>query len=119
MGVTETNISYDYLSTAYTPASSQAAPGTFYAALWTADVMGAALEEGLWTLALWNIGDRAGDPAAAPLTLAVDALSPQTLDCPALSMTVVRIPDSADGGGQVLRYTGDIADARLPPQGLP
>jgi hypothetical protein len=57
LAVTEANISYDYMQSAYTQTSIQAAPGSFYAALWTADVMGVALENDLWTLALWNIGE--------------------------------------------------------------
>jgi hypothetical protein len=56
-GITESNISYDYTNSAYTATSLQAGPGTFYAALWAADVMGAALENKLWTFALWNLGD--------------------------------------------------------------
>ncbi len=57
LGVTESNLSWDYALTAYTPTSLQASPGTFFAALWTADVMGTALENRLWTFALWNIGE--------------------------------------------------------------
>ena len=58
LGVTESNLSYDYTLRAYSTTSLQAAPGTFYAALWTADAMGTALESNLWTFALWNIGER-------------------------------------------------------------
>ena len=57
LAITEANISYDYDPTKYTDASAVAAPGTFYAALWTADTMGVALENGLWTLAFWNLGE--------------------------------------------------------------
>lgn len=57
IAVTEANLSYDYDLAKYTDASLQAAPGTYPAAVWTADVMGAALESGLWTLAFWNIGE--------------------------------------------------------------
>ncbi|HXX66998.1 MAG TPA: hypothetical protein VEK07_07450 [Polyangiaceae bacterium] len=57
LGITEANLSYSYALSAYNSASLQAAPGTYPAALWTADVMGAALESGLWTLAFWNIGE--------------------------------------------------------------
>jgi hypothetical protein len=57
LGITETNISYDYAQDKYTAASSVAAPGTFYAAIWTADTMGVALNNNLWTLAFWNIGE--------------------------------------------------------------
>ena len=65
LAVTEANISYDYALSAYTPSSLVAAPGTFYAGLWTADIMGAALESHLWTLALWNIGE--ADPRSSVL----------------------------------------------------
>ncbi len=58
LGITETNISYDYTQSAYTPTSSLAGPGTFYAAMWTADIVGTALENNLWTLALWNLAEK-------------------------------------------------------------
>jgi len=177
LGITEANISYDYALTSYTQSSLNAAPGTFYAALWTADVLGAALENNLWTLAFWNIGETSettsvlgfitsdqpvpayyaqwlvssnfrgqvlapsGVPAGfsiygsydtavgstsilvlnkttAPsgLTLAVDTLPQQALVFPALSLSVVQIPDSADGGTHILRYTADLADAGTAPQ---
>jgi hypothetical protein len=172
LAITEANISYDYASTAYTASSAIAAPGTFYAALWTADVMGAALETNLWSLAFWNVGELSGpnsvlgfvvdqtpvpayyaeqmvsanfrgnvvvptgvptgfsvyashDPAAATtavvvlnktmatsrMALAVDALAPQSFDFPALSITLVQIPDAAGSPVHVVRYTGDDADA--------
>jgi hypothetical protein len=57
LAVTESNISYDYMLSAYTPVSLAAGPGSFYAAMWTADIMGAALENDLWTFAFWNIGE--------------------------------------------------------------
>jgi hypothetical protein len=176
-GITEANISYAYALSSFTASSLIAAPGTFYAALWTADVLGAALENNLWTLAFWNIGETSEtasvlgfitadqpDPAyyaqwlvssnfrgqilaptgvpagfsvyasydatagstsvlvlnkttaSSGLTLAVDTLAPQALVFPALSMSVVHIPDSADGGTHVLRYTADLADAGTAPQ---
>ena len=60
LAITEANLSYDYDTSSYTDASALAAPGTFPAALWTADVMGASLEANLWTLAFWNIGELSG-----------------------------------------------------------
>lgn len=58
LGVTESNISYDYDQTKYKTASNLAAePGTFYAALWTADALGVALQNNLWTLAFWNLAE--------------------------------------------------------------
>jgi hypothetical protein len=56
-GVTESNISWDWAPTDYTSTSLPAAPGTFNAAVWTADVMGTALQNHLWTLDFWNIGE--------------------------------------------------------------
>jgi len=160
-------------------ASAVAAPGTFPAALWTADVAGAALEANLWTLAFWNLGELPGtgsvlgfivggtpvpayyaeqlvsanfrgnvvkpagvpagysvyashDPAGASTAvlvlnktttasragIAVDALPVQSFVFPAMSMTLVTIPDAADGGVHVTRYTGDDADAGSAPQML-
>ncbi|MCL2449534.1 MAG: glycosyl hydrolase [Polyangiaceae bacterium] len=179
LAITEANISYDYDSTKYTAASAVAAPGTFPAALWTADVAGAALEANLWTLAFWNLGELPGtgsvlgfivggtpvpayyaeqlvsanfrgnvvkpagvpagysvyashDPAGASTAvlvlnktttasragIAVDALPVQSFVFPAMSMTLVTIPDAADGGVHVTRYTGDDADAGSAPQML-
>jgi hypothetical protein len=180
LGVTESNISYDYAKSVYSDAGLQAAPGTFYAALWTADVMGTALENHLWTLAFWNIGETGSGgsilgfiesekpvpayyaeqmisanfrgtmltPAGVPtgfsvyasydskkgetavmvinltapstgLTLAVDTLPAKLLTFPALSMTLVRIPDTSSGSGEVLQYTQELADAGMPPQTTP
>jgi hypothetical protein len=65
LAITEANISFDYQATAYTAAALPAAPTTFYAGLWTADILGASLETGLWTTAFWNIGD----PSTAPSML--------------------------------------------------
>jgi hypothetical protein len=56
-GVTESNISWDWIATDYTSTSLLAAPGTFNAALWTADILGTAVQNNLWTLAFWNIGE--------------------------------------------------------------
>lgn len=57
LGVTEANISYDYDPTKYSDAAQLAEPGTFYAAMWTADALGVALETNLWTLAFWNLAE--------------------------------------------------------------
>jgi hypothetical protein len=54
LAVTEEHITYNgdpLVSTL--PAS----PQTFYAGMWVADVLGVALEEGLWTSAFWHIAD--------------------------------------------------------------
>jgi hypothetical protein len=59
LGFTEANISWDWVPSDYTPTSQLAAPNTFYAALWAADEMGAALENNLWTLGFWNLGETA------------------------------------------------------------
>lgn len=60
LAITESNVSYDYAAGKYADAALPAQPGTFNAALWTADAMGVALENGLWSFALWNLGERAG-----------------------------------------------------------
>ena len=54
LAITEEHITYDG-----DPAKSTrpASPQTFHAGLWVADVMGVALEEGLWTSAFWHIAD--------------------------------------------------------------
>jgi hypothetical protein len=176
LAITEANISYDYLQSVYTPASLLAAPSTFYAGIWTADILGAALEKNLWTLAFWDIGDRTtassvlgflqdGNPVPAyyteqmisttfrgnsvvptgvpigfsayasydatagstavlvinktptsnSLAIAVDGLKVQSFDFPALSVTLVQIPDTAGAPAHVLRYTQDQADAGTGP----
>ncbi|HXN32912.1 MAG TPA: hypothetical protein VN894_13675, partial [Polyangiaceae bacterium] len=177
LGVTESNISYDYAQSAYTATSILAAPGTFYAALWTADTLGVALENNAWTLAFWNIAETSAEssvlgfivadrpvpayfaqqmisanfsgnvlsPAGVPaafsvyasydgskgstavlvlnksaasgsLTLAIDTLAPQSFDFPAMSISLVQIPDAPAGSPHVLRYTADLAAANMPPQ---
>jgi len=54
LALTEEHITYDG-----DPAKSTlpASPQTFYAGMWAADVLGVALEEGLWTSAFWHIAD--------------------------------------------------------------
>jgi hypothetical protein len=56
LAITEANITWDG-----TPSKSTlpASPGTFFAGLWTADVTGVALEEGLMTNAFWHVADSA------------------------------------------------------------
>ncbi len=54
LAITEEHITYDGDPLKSTlPAS----PQTFYAGIWVADVLGVALEEGLWTSAFWHIAD--------------------------------------------------------------
>jgi hypothetical protein len=54
LAVTEEHITYNGdPAMATLPAS----PQTFYAGMWVADVLGVALEEGLWTSAFWHIAD--------------------------------------------------------------
>ncbi len=57
LAITEANISYDWDARLYTPEIRKVGPGTFYAAIWDADRMGAALEENLWTFAFWNLAE--------------------------------------------------------------
>jgi hypothetical protein len=54
LGLTEMNIVYDA-----TPVGAElaASPGTVPSALWLADVVGTALDMGLWTAAVWDISD--------------------------------------------------------------
>jgi hypothetical protein len=54
LAITEANFSYEGdPAMADLPASL----GTFYAGMWTADALGIALEEGLWSLAFWSISE--------------------------------------------------------------
>jgi hypothetical protein len=176
LAITEANISFDYQASAYTDAALVAAPTTFYAGLWTADILGASLQTGLFTLAFWDLGDPASAPSVlgflqsgtptpayytmkmisanfhgttiapagvpmgfsayasydaaaastaivvlnktAPgstLTLAIDSLPPQSFEFPALSATLVQIPDAPGAAAHVLRYTQDLADAGAAP----
>ena len=55
LAITEANICYDAFANLYMPEARKVGPGTFYAAIWDADRMGAALETGLWTFAFWNL----------------------------------------------------------------
>lgn len=182
LGVTEANISYDFASADYTDASIIAAPGTYYAALWTADIMGAALQANLWTLAFWDLGEQpsqndllgfivGGQPVPAfyaeqllsanfrgnvldvtgvpagfsvyasidptlgshasvqvlvinktntdtQLTLAIDTLVPQAVDCPPLSITLVQVPLAPGETTHITRYTADQADAGTGPMSI-
>jgi hypothetical protein len=172
LAITEANISFDYQASVYTDAALVAAPTTFYAGLWTADILGASLQTGLFTLAFWDIGDPASAPSvlgflqsgtptpayytmkmisanfhgtsiapvgvpagfsayasydptaastavvvlnktapASTLTLAIDSLPTQSFEFPALSATLVQIPDAPGSATHVLRYTQDLADA--------
>lgn len=177
LAITESNLSYDYLQGDYTPSTAIAEPTTYYAGLWTADVMGAALQNGLWTLAFWDIGDPSSAPSVlgflqnaqptpayyteqmvttslrgaalgpvgvpagfsvyatydakagetsvlvlnkttstSSLTLAIDSLAAQSFTFPALSVSVVQIPDASDGGApRLVQYTPDEADAGIAP----
>ncbi len=176
LAITETNISFDYLASAYTDAAAVAEPSTFYAALWTGDILGASLETGLWTLAFWEIGDSATassvlgfvesgkpvpayytmqmisanfrgttvvpkgvpqgfsayashDPSAgttsvfvlnktnvaSSLSIALDSMPPQSFAFPALSASLIQLPDSPGSSARVLRYTQDQASAGVGP----
>jgi hypothetical protein len=52
LALTEMNIAYDA-----TACVLDASPGTVGSALWMADTLGAAIDLGLWTSAVWDIGD--------------------------------------------------------------
>jgi hypothetical protein len=57
LAITMANVCYEWDPAAYTPETRKLGPGTFYAAIWYADRMGAALEADLWTLAFWNLAE--------------------------------------------------------------
>jgi hypothetical protein len=57
LAVTMANVCYDWDPKFYTPEIRKVGPGTFYAAIWNADRMGAALEAELWTFAFWNLAE--------------------------------------------------------------
>ncbi len=54
LAITEMNIAYDATPAGTAPS---AAPGTVPSALWMADILGTALELGLFTSAVWDISD--------------------------------------------------------------
>jgi hypothetical protein len=187
LAVTEVSISYDWDPKQFSQASIQAAPGTFYAAMWDADIMGSALEANLWTLAFWDLAETvqsapysvfgflhtdpsvspptykatpeyyaqqmvstnfsgttvvpSGVPStfsvyasydaskastavlvinkngvAAPLSLAVDSLVPQTVLFDPMTIALVTIPDDSNAGTHMVEYTSDLAEAGLPPK---
>ncbi len=187
LAVTEVSISYDWDPKQFTQAALQAAPGTFYAAMWDADIMGIALEANLWTLAFWDLAETiqtapysvfgflhtdpsvkpptykitpeyyaqqmvstnlsgttvvpSGVPSmfsvyasydaikastavlvinknsvAAPLSLAVDSLAPQTVLFDPMSIALVTIPDDTNAGIHMVEYTSAMAEAGLPPK---
>lgn len=57
LAITEANISYDWDPAKYTPDERNVGPGTFYAAMWDADRMGAALEANLWNFSFWELAE--------------------------------------------------------------
>ncbi|ACB76888.1 hypothetical protein Oter_3611 [Opitutus terrae PB90-1] len=57
LAITEANICYEWDPKAYTAETRKLGPGTFYAALWDADRMGAALEADLWAFAFWDLAE--------------------------------------------------------------
>jgi hypothetical protein len=57
LAITEANVSYDWSSASYTSQTRKFGPGTFYAAIWDADRMGAALEAGLWNFSFWDLAE--------------------------------------------------------------
>jgi hypothetical protein len=88
LAITETNITYDG-----SPATStlDGSPGTLAAGLWTADMAGTALSNGLWTMLYWSISEgltlgllepppaHAPRPAYWALRLYTQGFSPATL----------------------------------------
>ncbi len=57
LAITEANACYDANTNLYTPETRKVGPGTFYAAIWDAERMGAALEAGLWNFSFWELAE--------------------------------------------------------------
>jgi hypothetical protein len=57
LAITEASVCYDWDPKFYRPQTRQAGPGTFYAALWDAERMGAALEADLWNFSFWDLAE--------------------------------------------------------------
>jgi hypothetical protein len=57
LAVTEANVSWEWDPILFPPGTLQYGPGTFYAAVWDADRMGAALEADLWNFSFWNLAE--------------------------------------------------------------
>ena len=189
IAITETAVAGEWQRSVYTSDSIQAAPGTYYSALWDIDRMGVALQANLWTLAFWNLaepddpstgnvfgnilskpwlsppayrltpdyyaqqliaGNFSGttvipsgvpsdfsvyasyDPTkastvlavvnknsvAAPLTIAIDSLAPQTMTFGPLAITLVTVPDDPNATTDVIEYSPDLANAGQPPKSI-
>jgi len=54
LAVTEANISWDG---APENSTQTASPQTFYAGLWVADTLGAAIQQGLWAMCYWSLSE--------------------------------------------------------------
>ncbi len=65
LAITEANISYDWDPGKYTAQTRQVGPGTFYAAMWDADRMGAALEANLWNFSFWDLAETVQSASAS------------------------------------------------------
>jgi len=57
LAITEAAICYDWDPKLYTPETLKLGPRTFYAAMWDADRMGAALEADLWNFSFWDLAE--------------------------------------------------------------
>ena len=57
LAITEANVSWEWDPKIFPEGTLQYGPGTFYAAIWDADRMGAALEEGLWNFSFWTLAE--------------------------------------------------------------
>ncbi len=85
LAITEANVCYDWDAKLYTPENRRVGPGTFYAAVWDADRMGAALEADLWNFSLWNLAEF--DPAVVGEAVFGVILTDPTKNPPALKFT--------------------------------
>ncbi len=57
LAITSANICYDWDPKLYTEKTRRLGPGTFYAAIWDADRIGASLEENLWSFVFWDLAE--------------------------------------------------------------
>ncbi|MDP9035493.1 MAG: hypothetical protein M3O50_11865, partial [Myxococcota bacterium] len=57
--------------------------------------------------------------SGSALSLATGVGGAKSFDFPAMSVSLVQIPDAAGNAARLLRYTADLAAANMPPQLVP
>jgi hypothetical protein len=72
----------------------------------------ASYDQGAGTTSIAVLNETA---PASNLSIAIDSLPVRSFSVPALSESLIQIPDSVSGGAHVLRYTQDQADAGTAP----